>query len=64
MEGTLKDYLNKNINESMGIIESQIREVRNAGGEFISLWHNESLGNDGRWEGWKEVYEKMIQWAV
>lgn len=64
MEGTLKDYLNKNINESMGIIESQIREVRDAGGEFISLWHNESLGNEGRWEGWKEVYEKMIQWAV
>ena len=32
-------------------------------GTFVSLWHNESLGDIGYWEGWKVVFEHMINKA-
>jgi len=64
MEGTLKDYQNKNTQEAIQSITRQITEIKNVNGEFISLWHNESLGNKGRWVGWDEVYEKMIKAAL
>ncbi|GBL34635.1 hypothetical protein EMGBS15_02300 [Filimonas sp.] len=30
--------------------------VEAVGGNFISIWHNFSLGTDPIWEGWKEMY--------
>ncbi len=30
--------------------------VEAVGGNFISIWHNFSLGTDPMWEGWKEMY--------
>jgi len=64
MDGTLKDYQNKNSQEALQKISQQIDKVKSVNGEFISLWHNESLSNSGRWEGWSEVYEKMINLAL
>jgi peptidoglycan/xylan/chitin deacetylase (PgdA/CDA1 family) len=64
MEGTLKDYQNKNQEEALQCIAEQIAEIRNVNGEFISLWHNESLSNAERWVGWNQVYEKMINLAL
>ncbi len=64
MEGTLKDYLDMNREESLGIIKKLIEEVKAVNGTFISLWHNESLSNDKRWAGWHEVYAEMIRYAL
>ena len=64
MEGTLKDYMYKTPEQSLDIIKLLIDEVKAVDGTFISLWHNESLSNQKRWEGWRYVYEEMIAYAV
>ncbi len=63
MEGTLKDYLQKDTDQSLEIIKMLIDEVRSVNGTFISLWHNESLSNAKRWRGWNEVYAEMVKYA-
>jgi hypothetical protein len=57
MDGTFLDYLKIGIPESKKIIENLYHEVKTYGGEFIPIWHNESISNYGRWKGWKELYD-------
>ena len=64
MEGTLADYLRLSPEEAFDYIRQLIDEVKAVDGTFISLWHNESLGGQGHWVGWPEVYEKMIRYAL
>ena len=35
--------------------------VRSVNGTFISIWHNNFLGTDKLFKGWKEIYEKFIE---
>lgn len=64
MDGTFKDYMNKNREQSLEIMKMLIDEVKAVNGNFCSLWHNESLSNTRRWEGWHELYEEMVRYAV
>jgi hypothetical protein len=64
MEGTLKDYMNVPPERAMEVIKPLIDEVKAVNGCFIPIWHNESLSNYKRWEGWKAVYEEMITLAI
>jgi hypothetical protein len=64
MEGTLKDYMDKTREQSLDIMKMLIDEVKAVNGNFVSLWHNESLSNTQRWKGWHETYEEMIRYAV
>jgi len=63
MDGTLRDYLNSSREDAKKIISQLISEVKGVNGQFISLWHNESLCDTGKWEGWLEVYEHLIKEA-
>jgi len=38
--------------------------VKKVKGLFVSLWHNESLGNKKKWKNWKITYEKMIKHTI
>ncbi len=64
MEGTLRDYLAINADKALSYIKPLIDEVKAVNGTFICLWHNESLSNQRRWEGWQKVYEETIKYAV
>jgi hypothetical protein len=64
MEGTLKDYLNLSADEARQVIKPLIREVKDVDGTFISIWHNESLSDTRRWQGWQQVYEDIIREAL
>jgi hypothetical protein len=64
MEGTLKDYMKLSNEKSLRLILELIDQVKAVNGTFISLWHNESLSNLDRWEGWHELYEEMIKYAT
>jgi hypothetical protein len=63
MDVTMRDYLRLSPDKSLELIEDLVRSVRSVNGEFISLWHNESLGETGRWLGWRRVFEKMVSMA-
>jgi len=64
MEGTLRDYNKLNSEESIKMYQEVIDEVKQVGGTYISIWHNESLSDEKRWKGWRAVYEKMIEYAL
>ncbi|MBE0648528.1 MAG: polysaccharide deacetylase family protein [Bacteroidales bacterium] len=63
MDVTFRDYLHLNPEESLREIKQIIHQVRLHNGEFVSLWHNESLSNTGRWKGWRRLYEEVVKEA-
>ncbi len=63
MDVTLRDYLRLTATESLEKLPGIIESNRSAGGEFVSLWHNESLCETGRWPGWRRVYETLVSLA-
>jgi hypothetical protein len=64
MDVTLKDYLRLTAENSLETISRMVEKIKSVDGEFVSLWHNESLSDSGRWEGWRAVYEAMLQMAA
>lgn len=62
MDGTLRDYLDLTAEQAAETIRLLADTVKKYGGVFISLWHNESLGEQGRWKGWTNVYRDMISY--
>ncbi len=64
MEGALKSYRKLRPYEARMELESMIHLLHEVNGTLLSLWHNESLGNNPQWSGWREVYEFMIQRAL
>lgn len=64
MDATLKYYMKIEPRQAMDFIKPLIEEVKAVNGDFVSLWHNESLSNYKMWEGWKQVYVQMIEEAV
>lgn len=63
MDGTLKDYLKTDITTAKRIISEIITEVKQVDGHMISLWHNESLSNEKKWDGWLDVYTHLLKEA-
>lgn len=67
MDGTFTHYLNSSPEKAWEEIRSIMQEVKNVGGTFVSIWHNETVNNKGIWEGYDEVFEKMnklgFSWA-
>lgn len=64
MDGTVKDYMRLNINEAKVLVGKLIDEVKAVNGEFISIWHNETLSDQGKWQGWREFYEWTIKTII
>jgi hypothetical protein len=64
MDGTLRDYLDLNPEESYARVAKLIQEVKDVNGKFILLWHNETLSDEKRWKGWLELYRKILDCAL
>ncbi len=60
MDGTLRQYLYLSPEAATGVIREMIDTTRNAGGLFVSVWHNTSLTETNGWEGWKKVFENTL----
>jgi len=67
MDGTLRNYLKLSPDEAFKETERLMNEVKNVGGTFVSIWHNETVNDRGDWKGYREVFEKMnrlgFKWA-
>ncbi|MFV0593458.1 MAG: polysaccharide deacetylase family protein [Draconibacterium sp.] len=61
MDGTFKHYLKLSPDKAFEEIKKIMTEVKNVGGTFVSVWHNETVNDLGIWEGYREVFEKMNQ---
>lgn len=64
MDGTMRDYLNLDLEASYALTTHLIDEVKAVGGTFIYLTHNETLGGEQRWEGWPEMYRRMLEYIT
>ncbi len=61
MDVTLQQYLSLTPHEALDRIKKISQMVKQVGGTFLSLWHNESLSGQGIWKGWREVFEGMAE---
>lgn len=63
MDATLKYYMKVQPAEVMSYVGPLIKEIKAVDGTFITIWHNESLSDQGPWEGWKGVFEDIVKAA-
>lgn len=61
MDGTLNEYMGLSISKAIEKVKEIKAEIQRYGGEFIPLWHNETIGNYGIWEDWVEVLEESLK---
>lgn len=64
MDTTFKHYLNTSPSEAYTKICQIIDMIKSVNGQFIPLWHNESMSNYAEWEGWQDVYESMLGYCL
>lgn len=60
MDTTLRNVLHMTPDQAITAL-SQLRDrVREVGGDFVTLFHNSSLGEDYEWKGWRRVFETVL----
>ena len=59
MEGTLRDYNGYTSEHANSTINYLLNEVKKQGGEFVSVWHNDSFVPEQA--EWIEVYKNLLQ---
>ena len=64
MDVTLKDYALKSPDEAIVVCRSFVDTIKAVEGELISVWHNESFDESGRYKGWRKVYEDLLSYST
>ena len=59
MEGTLRDYNKLSSEKAKSISLELLNEVKKHGGEFISIFHNDSFVPEQK--EWVDVYRNLIK---
>ena len=63
MDTTLQQYCNMTPREALFCYKKLIDGAREVGGTFCCIWHNQNLSETQGWEGWRQVYEEMIDYG-
>jgi len=64
MDNSLLRYQDITHEEAIEQCESIVNYTKQYGGTLVTLWHNESLSEYGKWEGWNTVYESILKNAT
>lgn len=60
MDVSLKEYMKLSNEESLAKILELKESVEEVNGTFITLFHNETVSEAFGWEGWSDIYKKMV----
>lgn len=60
MDGTFNEYMQISTEESKRIVADLATEVKQYGGVFCFIWHNETIGENGKWKGWSELLDYTL----
>ncbi|PKP08472.1 MAG: hypothetical protein CVU09_15640 [Bacteroidetes bacterium HGW-Bacteroidetes-4] len=61
MDRTLVKYQHITGNAAKLVYEELKQQVQQVNGLFVTLWHNESLGNQDEWKGWYELFMELMK---
>ena len=61
IDDTLKFNMGLGADEVIEKISGIIDVVKQVNGTLISIWHNDTLSDEGVWKGWRNVYEDMVK---
>lgn len=64
MDVTLKYYMGLSPEAALEKTKLLLERTRQVGGTFTLLWHNSSFAQSMGWEGWKSVYEGILDFAL
>ena len=60
MDATLRRYMKLNVKQAVEKVVEFKKIARKYEVPLTVLWHNSSLGEDGEWKGWRQVYEIIL----
>lgn len=60
MDGSLNEYMELKPEEAILKIQKLYREVKDFGGDFRFIWHNETINEKRHWLGWRSVLEETL----
>ncbi len=63
MDTTFHTHMNLSPEEAIKLYHTLIDEVKAVDGTFSCIFHNQNLCEDFGWEGWRAVYEEVLQYA-
>jgi hypothetical protein len=63
MDGTLNEYMKLSPNQAIKEVKRLKALVKEYGGTFSFIWHNETLGFKHHWKGWEPVFEKSVSYS-
>ena len=63
MDTTFHTHMNLSHEEAIKLYHTLIDEVKAVDGTFSCIFHNQNLCEDFGWEGWRAVYEEVLQYA-
>lgn len=63
MDTTFHTHMHLSPEEATEQYHALIDEVKAVGGTFSCIFHNQNLCEDFGWQGWRDVYEDVLQYA-
>lgn len=60
MDVSMRYYLGLEPNQAVEMIKKVMDEVKAVDGQFVSLWHNNSVSDFAEWEGWQKVFLQQL----
>lgn len=60
MDGSFREYMKITIEESKVKVGELYKEVKHTGGDFVFIWHNETIGDYNNWKGWSALLDHTL----